>query len=96
MPKISIPVKKGYPSESLIEMAETLGRLTQTVVECQVTLEVTAAEPVLEALKALVPMAKAKRGKYARRGQEQEALDTGTDAPEPDFDDALEPGGVPS
>jgi hypothetical protein len=84
MPRISIPIKKEYPTASLIEMAETLGRLTQTVVECQVMLEVTAAEPVLKALKELVPMAKAKRGKYRKTGSDLN--DQGTDTPGPELD----------
>lgn len=64
MPKISIPIKNGYSSESVINMAETLGRLTGTAVECQATLEITANEQVIQALKAIAPMA---RGKYKKR-----------------------------
>lgn len=63
MPKISIPIKTGYPAESVITMAETLGKLTGTAVECQEILEITANESVIKALVAIAPMAKRKRKK---------------------------------
>lgn len=72
MPKISIPIRNGFSSESVINMAETLGKLTGTVVECQSTLEITAAEPVIKALMAIAPMAKGKRKKYRSRVPETE------------------------
>ena len=61
MPKISIPIKSGVSSESVVIMAETLGRMTGTVVEVQSTLEITASEPVIKALLAIAPIAKGKR-----------------------------------
>jgi hypothetical protein len=66
MPKISIPVKKDYPAESVINMAEKLGEMTQTVVECQAMVEITANEAVLKALQVLAPMAKKKYGKKTK------------------------------
>jgi len=64
MPKISIPIKNGYPVDSIINMAETLAKLTGTAVECQTTLEVTANAAVVKALQAIAPMAKARRNKH--------------------------------
>jgi hypothetical protein len=78
MPKISIPVKKGYPVESVINMAEKLGEITGTVVECQAVLEVTAAEPVLKALAVLAPMAKTRKygNRYTKTTEENPVPDT--------------------
>ena len=67
MPTIHIPIKNGYPSDSIINMAETLGRLTKTAVQCKTAIEVTASQEVITALKAIAPMARAKR--YKRGGQ---------------------------
>ena len=66
MPKITIPVRKDYPANSVIDMAETLGRLTNTAVECHAVIEVTANEAVIKALAAIAPLAKGKRGKYSK------------------------------
>jgi hypothetical protein len=68
MPRISIPVKYGTPVESIIDMANQLGKMTGTVVECQAVLEVTANEAVIEALQILAGMGVSKkRGKYKSR-----------------------------
>lgn len=87
MPKVSIPIKKDYPSQSVIDMAETLGRLTGTVVESQVVLEITANEFVIKALQAIAPMAKGKKAKGEKRkynkrqtrAEKEETVYTGKD-----------------
>lgn len=75
MPKISIPIKNGYPAESVINMAETLAKLTGTAVECRQTVEVTANEAVIKALTAIAPMAKAKRNKRSKEVTEEGSED---------------------
>jgi len=67
MPTIHIPLKNGYPPDSIINMAETLGRLTKTAVQCTTAIEVTTSQQVITALQAIAPMAKARR--YKRSGQ---------------------------
>ncbi len=74
MPKIVIPIKNGYPAQSLVAMAEGLGRLTGTVVECNTAVEITANDAVIKALTAIAPMAKGKRtrkGAASTAGEEE-------------------------
>lgn len=77
MPKISIPIKNGYPAESLISMAEALGKMTNTAVECQAVVEITAADPVIKALAVLAPMAKARKygNRYTKQVQDETPID---------------------
>jgi hypothetical protein len=78
MPTIHIPIKNGYPADSVINMAETLGRLTKTTVQCTTILEVIASAEVITALKAIAPLAKAKRYKQRGKPDEPDQVESGS------------------
>lgn len=66
MPTQDFELSASYPVESVIAMAEQIGKLTRTVVVCKPVLKVEAAAPVLKALEALLPLSKKKRKNAAQ------------------------------
>lgn len=63
MPTKMFDLPKSSSAESVSAMADALGKVTGTVVVCKQVILVQAAEPVLKALEALLPIAKGGRKK---------------------------------